>query len=77
MLCLLRLSVRNSPLSAAIGRHRGIAAEIAFRRFHLDHLGAQVGQHLAAIGAGDDLAELQYPDAFERIRHFTAQVRAR
>src|SRR5450756_773542 len=60
-----------------VGSNRRISAEIALGGLHLDHLGAKVGQHLAAVGAGDDLAELQYPDALKRMRHRSQSQSAR
>src|SRR4051812_33560119 len=46
------------------------AHRIASRRLDLDHIGAQIGKDLTGIGAGQILAEIQYPDALQqRLRH--------
>src|SRR5690606_27760569 len=46
--------------------HAPLADRVAAtRRFDLDHLGAEVGQHRAGEGAGDQLAQFEYAKPFE------------
>src|SRR5688572_9926051 len=46
------------------------AAGIAFRALDLDHVGAQVGEHHACAGAGDERALFDDPDSAEwRVEH--------
>ncbi len=66
MLFLLRLKVRNSALRPRYGATEGMRPRSPFGGFHLDHLRAKIRQHLAAVGAGDDLAEFQHAHALER-----------
>ena len=41
------------------------AEQIAVGRLDLDHLGAEIAQHLAGIGAEHDGGEIENPDALE------------
>ena len=66
---LVSIEREKKSACAAVRSDRWITAQIALRRFHLDHLGAHVRQQLAAVSAGNDLAQLQYADAVKRIRH--------
>ena len=49
-------------LAAAEGRSPG-AGVVPARRFDLDHLGAEVGQHHGGVGPGQDPGEIQNPDS--------------
>jgi hypothetical protein len=40
------------------GRHR--SADIAFRRFHLDHVGAEIAKYFRAERAGETLAQIEH-----------------
>ncbi len=56
------------PLAAAIGQEAAaIAAEgVALGRLDLDHLGAQIGQDAAGMGASDHRAQVQHLNAGQR-----------
>ncbi len=45
-----------------------MAKRIAVRRFHLDHVGAEIGKDLSGVGTGQVLPEINDPDAGEEIR---------
>jgi hypothetical protein len=47
-----------------------VAHHVAFRRLDLDHVSALVGQQHGAVGAEDDVGQVDDPDAFERAGHF-------
>ena len=49
------------PPAAHVHQRRNLPARIAARRFQLDHLGAEIGEQLAAIGKRVAAADLGHP----------------
>lgn len=58
--------VRTYPMGTDAAR------DIACRRLDLDDLGAEVGEHQAAIRARQHVADLDDADAFQRTAHDSA-----
>ena len=52
---------------AVVAQAAPVAHRVAVRRrLHLDHVGAEVAQQRADVGAGEQLAELDHPQALQR-----------
>ena len=52
--------------AVAVAKRRAQAHLLAFRRFDLDHLGADIRQQARAVRAGQHDGEIQHADAAER-----------
>src|SRR5690606_17974827 len=49
-----------------LAHHRQRALPFAVEAFHLDHVGAEIGEQLGAVGPEHHLGEVQDADAVER-----------
>ncbi len=67
---LVGVQVEEQAAALPVGQVVGIGAVVAgpvadAGAFYLHHVGAHVGQQLAAVGRGYELAQLQYPQAVQ------------
>ena len=71
------LAAVGAEKEAALARQarRKLAQHVALRRFDLDHVGAEIGQQRAAIGAGEIAAQIEDGDAVERPGRFVRHHR--
>ena len=53
----------------AVAAGRGEAGEVAGGRLDLDHVGAEVGEHPAAVRARQHPRQVEHPDPVERRSH--------
>ena len=69
--------VNADEAAALVGRdHVREAPEVAVRWLDLDDVGPHVGQHLAAVGAGNVLTEVEDVDTRQRALHSSLQYRS-
>jgi hypothetical protein len=54
-----------------------MARDVAFGRFDLHDLSAEIGEHAPDVGAGEDAREIENADIAERARHAGRLQRAR
>jgi hypothetical protein len=54
-----------------------MARDVAFGRFDLHDLSAEIGEHTPDVGAGEDAREIEDADIAERARHAGRLQRAR
>ena len=71
---LVAIEGKEEAAGTPVRRDRWVAPEIALRGLDLDDLSSEIGEHLRAVGAGDDLAELQNPNALQGIRLIRAHL---